>query len=73
VWPLGAPGARKLQDVFVDLRVPRAARGQVPLVISGDRVVWVCGLVVAEEGRIRADTNAIVRLSANSPQGSHRW
>jgi tRNA(Ile)-lysidine synthase len=65
--PLGAAGRRKLQDLFVDLRVPVAERALVPLVVSGERVVWVCGLVVAEEGRIRADTTAIVRLS------SSRW
>ena len=67
--PLGAPGTRKLQDVLVDLRVPAADRALVPVVLSGDRVVWVCGLVVAEEGRIRADTSAIVRLSASPSAG----
>ncbi|OFW55769.1 MAG: tRNA lysidine(34) synthetase TilS [Actinobacteria bacterium RBG_16_64_13] len=61
--PLGAPGTRKLQDVLVDLRVAAAERGSWPLVVCGERIVWVCGLVLAEEGRIGPNTAAVVRLS----------
>jgi len=60
--PLGSPGLRKLQDVFVDLKVPRHLRPFVPLVVSEERIVWVAGLVSAEEGRITPDTKKIVRL-----------
>ncbi len=61
--PFGAPGTRKLQDVFVDLHVPAARRATWPLVESGGRIIWVCGLVVAEEGRITGRTTSVVRLS----------
>jgi tRNA(Ile)-lysidine synthase len=47
--PPGAPGRRKLQDLFVDRRVPREARDRVPLVVdAAGRIVWVAGLTVAE-------------------------
>jgi tRNA(Ile)-lysidine synthase len=62
VHPLGMSGTRKLQDVLVDLRVPAAARQTVPLVVCDGRVVWVGGLLVAEEGRIAEETVQIVRL-----------
>jgi len=69
--PLGAPGTRKLQDLFVDLRVPAGARARTPLVVCGDSIVWVCGLVVVEEGRIGRDTTTIVRLSLSPrPDGA---
>jgi tRNA(Ile)-lysidine synthase len=61
--PLGSPGVRKLQDVFVDLHVPRRRRGEWPLVLSRGRILWVCGLVIAEECRIGAGTRGAVRLS----------
>ena len=38
---------RKIQDVFVDAKVPRAARDTWPLVVSGDEVVAVPGVAVA--------------------------
>jgi tRNA(Ile)-lysidine synthase len=67
--PLGASGTRKLQDVLVDLRVPVGARLGTPLVVCSDRIVWVCGLVLAEEGRIRRETTALVRLSLENGRG----
>jgi tRNA(Ile)-lysidine synthase len=59
---LGAPGSRKLQDVFVDARVPARMRSLVPLVLSGDTIIWVCGLLSGEDARISRETRRIVRL-----------
>jgi tRNA(Ile)-lysidine synthetase-like protein len=63
IQPLGMSGTRKLQDVLVDLRVPAAERPRVPLIVCGDRIVWVCGFLSAEQGRITADTRELVRFS----------
>ncbi len=64
--PLGGPGTRRLKDVFVDKKVPARQRASLPLVVCGGRIVWVCGVVVAEEGRITAETTGIVRLRLNA-------
>ncbi len=61
--PLGSPGTRKVQDILVDLRVPAAARAFTPLLVCDGRVLWVCGMLVAEEGRITRETTGIVRLT----------
>ncbi len=47
---------KKIQDVFVDAKVPRAARDAWPLVVSGDEVVAVPGIVAAPgwEDAVRA-------------------
>lgn len=47
--PSGGRGARKLQDVFVDARVPREDRDEWPLVFAGDRIAWVPGIAVDSE------------------------
>jgi tRNA(Ile)-lysidine synthetase-like protein len=44
--PLGGRGTRKLQDLFVDARVPREDRDGWPLVFAGDRLAWVPGVAV---------------------------
>jgi tRNA(Ile)-lysidine synthetase-like protein len=46
IRPLGGRGTRKLQDVFVDARVPREDRDGWPLVFAGDRLAWVPGIAV---------------------------
>ncbi|HZP74186.1 MAG TPA: tRNA lysidine(34) synthetase TilS [Gaiellaceae bacterium] len=41
--------SKKVQDVFVDAKIPRSDREGWPLVVRGDQVVAVPGLVEAEE------------------------
>ena len=44
--PVGGRGTRKLQDIFVDARVPREDRDGWPLVFAGERLAWIPGLAV---------------------------
>jgi tRNA(Ile)-lysidine synthase len=61
--PLGAPGRRKLQDVFVDRKVPRAERDRVPLIVDADdRIVWVAGLAVAHDCRVTVPEDGVLIL-----------
>jgi tRNA(Ile)-lysidine synthase len=61
--PLGAPGRRKLQDVLVDRRVPRADRDRVPVVVDArGRIVWIAGVAMAEECRVTAPEAGMVIL-----------
>jgi tRNA(Ile)-lysidine synthase len=61
--PIGAPGSRKLQDFFVDRKVPRADRDAVPLVVDGrDRIVWVVGQSVAQDFRVTDPSQGVILL-----------
>jgi len=44
---------KKIQDVFVDAKVPRSEREAWPLVVRGDEVVAVPGIVEAEGVRVK--------------------
>jgi|GEM_PF-123619 len=72
--PLGAAGAAKLQDQFVNRHIPRGLRGRLPLVCAGDgAILWVPGLPPAQEMRIEEGTAQAVQLtyfSRNSLSGS---
>ena len=46
VSPVGMDGSKKLQDIFVDKKVPRNMRSIWPVVVTGDNeIIWVPGLV----------------------------
>ena len=63
--PLGAPGSRKLQDLFVDHKVPARTRDRVPLVVDGTgRIVWVVGIAIAEECRVTTPESGMVILES---------
>jgi tRNA(Ile)-lysidine synthase len=44
--PAHGAGSRKLQDIFVDARVPREERDTWPLVFAGEKLAWVPGIAV---------------------------
>lgn len=68
--PLGLGGRKKLQDVFVDRKVPRADRGRLPLVVDhDDRIVWVPGHTVDEAYRVTGDTRTVVVLTVSESGG----
>lgn len=62
--PLGMAGTKKLQDLFVDAKVPRPAREAVLVVLSGGSIVWVVGHRIDHRFRVREDTRRILRLTA---------
>ena len=47
--PLMGRGTRKLQDIFVDARVPREDRDSWPLVFAGDSLAVVPGIAVSAD------------------------
>lgn len=61
--PLGAAGSQKLQDFFVNKRVPRAIRPYVPLVLAGPEILWVVGYRIAEPFKVRPETRRVLELS----------
>jgi tRNA(Ile)-lysidine synthase len=62
--PVGLGGTKKLQDVFVDRKVPRDERRLVPIVTDArDRIAWVAGHVVAEPFGVTPRTAAVVVLT----------
>ncbi len=67
--PLGAPGRRKLQDVFVDRKVPRSERDRVPVVVdANDDIVWVAGLTVAHDCRVTAPEDGVLILEQRTSE-----
>ncbi len=50
--PLGAPGGKRVSRLWIDARVPREQRPQMPAVEADGRLVWVAPLRIAEEARV---------------------
>lgn len=68
--PLGSSGRRKLQDLFVDRKVPAGLRGQVPLVVDAhDRILWVTGHAIAADARVTEATTRVLLLQMQRSGG----
>jgi len=68
--PLGMTGEKKLQDFFVERKVPRAWRDNVPLVVGERGIAWVVGYRIAHWARVTSETKRVVRLELSQTQGT---
>jgi tRNA(Ile)-lysidine synthase len=63
--PLGMTGEKKLQDFFVDEKVPRRQRDRVPVLCASDgRIAWVVGCRMAEPFKVSPHTRRVLRIQA---------
>mgnify|MGYP001195921809 FL=1 len=60
--PAGMTGRKKLQDLFVDLKLTREQRAVQPLVLCGDKILWVVGLRRCREFLPQGAEQPVLRL-----------
>jgi tRNA(Ile)-lysidine synthase len=61
--PVGLHGSKKLQDLFVDAKVPRGERDAVPVVVDErNRIVWVAGFGIDEAFQVTDSSQAVLVL-----------
>jgi tRNA(Ile)-lysidine synthase len=71
IQPLGLHGHRKLQDCFVDAKVPRRLRPVWPIVYIGNSLVWVPGVVRTNDYQVQegADSGWLLTCHFEEKQG----
>jgi tRNA(Ile)-lysidine synthase len=62
-YPFGFGKKKKIQDFFVDEKVPRDKRDRVPIVLSGNDIIWVAGFRADERFRTTESTEKFIRLT----------
>jgi tRNA(Ile)-lysidine synthetase-like protein len=66
--PQGMGGhAPRLSDWMINAKVPRTWRNQLPLLIAGEEIVWVCGWRVAEGALVGPATRRVARFRFQRP------
>ncbi len=61
--PLGMRGVKRLQDFYVDAKVPRWERDAVPLLVALGGIAWVVGYRVAAWAAVTPATHRVLRVS----------
>jgi tRNA(Ile)-lysidine synthase len=59
--PLGMKASKKLKDFFIDSKVPKALRRQIPLLVSGGAIAWVVGYRVSERFKLTKGSKRVLR------------
>jgi tRNA(Ile)-lysidine synthase len=60
--PYGLQGSQKIKKLFIDRKIPFAKRCQIPLVLSGDTIIWVAGIRRSDVAPISDATNQTLAI-----------
>ena len=60
--PAGFGKRKKLQNYFVDEKVPRDERDRIPIVLSGNDIIWVAGYRADDRFKVTDRTGKILKL-----------
>ncbi|MCY4487726.1 MAG: tRNA lysidine(34) synthetase TilS [Deltaproteobacteria bacterium] len=60
--PLGMAGHKKLKDLFMEMKLPRPRRRTLPLVLTGEEIVWIPGCARGDFARLEPASRAAWRV-----------
>jgi len=60
--PLGLGGGKKLKKFFIDAKIPRSQRRRIPILCSGEQIIWVVGHRLDDRVKVTANTSRLLRL-----------
>jgi len=60
--PFGLGGSKKVKEIFINRKIPLAERRLIPLIFSGDDLIWIAGVCTAEVGRLSKGTTAVTKV-----------
>ena len=63
IVPLGMNGSKKLKDIFIDLKIPRENRNNIPILCFDDKISWIIGYKTSQLFRITKDTKKILKIT----------
>ncbi|QCQ22469.1 tRNA lysidine(34) synthetase TilS [Desulfoglaeba alkanexedens] len=61
--PLGLGGSKKLQDFFVDARIPRSLRPRIPILCDAEKICWIVGRRLDERVAVSRGTSKVIRAA----------
>lgn len=67
IVPLGMNGGKKVKEIFIDSKIPLPQRQQIPLIFSGDTLIWVCGLRSSELAKVDSSSSRFIRAVFSAP------
>ncbi len=60
--PLGAEGTQKLKEFFIDHKIPKMERANIPLLVSGEMIAWIAGYRIDERFKVTPHTRRLLKV-----------
>ena len=64
--PFGMKGTKKVKDILIDAKIPQRMRKYVPILVSGDEILWVIGHRTSDKCKVSNKTRRFLRMTYSS-------
>ncbi len=62
IVPFGMAGTKKVKGLYIDKKVPAFQRRVIPLIISGEDIIWIPGVKRSDLYRLSGKTKRVLKL-----------
>jgi len=62
--PLGMNGSKKVKDCFIAQKIPLKQRSHVPILLSGERIIWLVGVRIDNRVKVTETTGDILKVES---------
>ena len=63
--PLGFKGSKKIKNYFIDEKIDKDKREEIPIICCGDEIMWVVGYRISEKYKVTTETKQILVIEYN--------
>ena len=60
--PFGMNHRKKLKDFFIDEKIDKNIRDQIPIILSENDIIWVGGYRISDDYKLDSGTNNILKI-----------
>ena len=62
IIPLGMKGSKKLKDIFIDMKIPKEERYNIPVLCFDEKIAWIIGVRTSEEYKLTDKSKNILKV-----------
>lgn len=62
IIPLGMNGSKKLKDIFIDMKIPKEERDNIPILCFDENIAWIIGIRTSEEYKLTNKSKNILKV-----------
>jgi tRNA(Ile)-lysidine synthase len=67
-FPYGMEGSKKIKDYFIDEKIPKDKRDEIPILIDNENIIWIVGYRISNLYKITECTEKVLKISFNNIQ-----
>ncbi len=61
--PLGSSGTKKLKEYFIDKKIPRELRDNIPLIAKNNEIIWIVGHRTSDKFKVTENTKSVLKIN----------